>query len=204
MVLHRVIRYQPVFFSLSTYLFYLSVCVSIYLHIYFIYLYMAPSLKEIQKMYTKTSFFSFLQTLGRIYTIMYKHSLYIGLRKISTWNNVVSFFFLFLVKKKEQKILALRLKATIRSVEFGNGKHYAVAIIIIIIIVLFVVISRGNYQSQYSLFCTIPCFFRQSGQYHLPLGGTIIPTHSKWNHSMRQSSPSQAIISDTSSYGQRQ
>lgn len=162
---------------------------------------MAPSLKEIQKNVHKNLIF-FILTNSRTYLHNYVQTFSIyRLKKNINMEQCSIFFFLFLVKKKEQKILALRLKATIRSVEFGNG--YAVAIIIIII-VLFVVISRGNYQSQYSLFCTIPCFFRQSGQYHLPLGGTIIPTHSKWNHSMRQSSPSQAIISDTSSYGQRQ
>ncbi|EDS43592.1 conserved hypothetical protein [Culex quinquefasciatus] len=48
------------------------------------------------------------------------------------------------------------------------------------------------------------CFILHSGQYHLPFGGIMIPTHSKWNHSMRQLSPSQAIISETSSYGHRQ
>ena len=40
-----------------------------------------------------------------------------------------------------------------------------------------------------------------SGQYHWPLGGTMMPTHSKWNHSSRQSGASQPIISDTSSWG---
>merc|ERR1712210_272684 len=43
--------------------------------------------------------------------------------------------------------------------------------------------------------------FEHSGQYHFPSGGTMMPTHSKWNHSTGQSDASQPIISLTSSCG---
>ena len=42
-----------------------------------------------------------------------------------------------------------------------------------------------------------PYFLEHCGQYHLPSGGTKMPTHSKWNHSRRQPGASQPIISLT-------
>lgn len=180
---------------------------SIYLHTYtslYITIHVALSLKEIQKnVYTKTSFF-FILTNSRTYLHNYVQtfsSIY-RLKKNINMEQCSSIFFLLFssVKKERTENPSITiLKATIRPVEFGYvppSSSFCSSSL---------TISRGNYQSQYSsLFCTMPCFIRQSGQYHLPLGGTIIPTHSKWNHSIRQSSPSQAIISETSSYGQRQ
>lgn len=145
-------------------------------------------------MYTKTSCFLIL-TNSRTYLHNYVQTLSTYRLKKNINMEQCSIFFPFCEKEKKRKILTLRLKATtspIGCLVMSRSSSSSSRL-------------SSHYQSQYSsLFCTMPCFFRQSGQYHLPLGGTIIPTHSKWNHSMRQSSPSQAIISDTSSYGQRQ
>lgn len=69
-------------------------------------------LKEVQRNVHKKPYF-ILIILRRIYIVMYKHSLCIGLRKISTWNSVAIFFFLSYAREKEKKtkILALCLKS---------------------------------------------------------------------------------------------
>lgn len=157
---------------------------------YFLY-YMTPSLKEVQRNVHKKPYFILIIILRRIYIVMYKHSVY-RLKKninVEQCSNFFSFRTLMKKKRENSNIIPKKQRSDRSNLVITRRRHYSM---------------RDNYQSQYSSFCTIPCFFLQSGQYHLPLGGTIMPTHSKWNHSMRQSSPSQAIISDTSSYGHRQ
>lgn len=156
------------------------------------YLYMTPSLKEVQRNIHKKPYFILIIILRRIYIVMYKHSVY-RLKKNINVEQCSNIFFFSYAREKERRNSSITPK-----------KQRSDRSNLVITCCHRCVIPYCNYQSQYSSFCTIPCFFLQSGQYHLPLGGTIIPTHSKWNHSIRQSSPSQAIISDTSSYGHRQ
>lgn len=172
----------------------LPVILSTYLLIHLptnaMYLYITSSLKEVQRNVHKKPHF-ILIILRRIYIVMYKHSVY-RLKKNINVEQCSNFYFFSYAREKEKEENSSITPKKQRS-DRSN-----------LVITCYRDSCCGNYQSQYSSFCTIPCFFLQSGQYHLPLGGTIIPTHSKWNHSMRQSSPSQAIISDTSSYGHRQ
>lgn len=75
---------------------------------YAMYLYMTPSLKEVQRNVQKKSYFILIIILRCIYIVIYKHCVF-GLRKISTWNSVAIFF--SFCEKERRKILALCLKS---------------------------------------------------------------------------------------------